>query len=297
MTWSAVGDLALDSLYDSLKVLALAFVLYVLLSFFENKIAHLLERKKRLAPVFGALAGAIPQCGISVVGADLYTKGHLTMGTLIAIFIACSDEALPMIFSDFQGKWYMGFAMLGIKIVYATLIGILIDLLLPKDRKSVQEHMEHCDDEEDVHVGCCGHQIEETKGENPWHEHLVHPLVHSLKIFAYSYVISFLFGLLILGVGEENLTNFLTQNYYLSPLFAVLVGLIPNCASSVLISELYLQSMIPFGALLAGLSANAGLGPIYLFKDKKHLPRAFLIMGLQVLFALILGYATLWIKN
>lgn len=295
MTWSAVGDLALDSLYDSLKVLALAFVLYVLLSFFENKIAHLLERRKRLAPFFGSLAGAIPQCGISVVGADLYTKGHLTTGTLIAIFIACSDEALPMIFSDFQGKWYMGFAMLGIKIVYASLVGILIDLLLPKDRHAVQEHMEHCQDETDVHVGCCGHPIEETKEENRWHEHLLHPLVHSLKIFAYSYLISFLFGLLILGVGEENLTNFLTQNIYLSPLFAVIVGLIPNCASSVLISELYLSNMLPFGALLAGLSANAGLGPIYLFKDKKHIARAFLIMGLQVLFALILGYSTLWI--
>ncbi|MDD5885849.1 MAG: putative manganese transporter [Erysipelotrichaceae bacterium] len=295
MTWPAVGDLALDSLYDSLKVLALAFVLYVLLSFFENKIAHLLERRKRLAPFFGSLAGAIPQCGISVVGADLYTKGHLTTGTLIAIFIACSDEALPMIFSDFQGKWYMGFAMLGIKIVYASLVGILIDLLLPKDRHAVQEHMEHCQDETDVHVGCCGHPIEEMKGENRWHEHLLHPLVHSLKISAYSYLISFLFGLLILGVGEENLTNFLTQNIYLSPLFAVIVGLIPNCASSVLISELYLSNMLPFGALLAGLSANAGLGPIYLFKDKKHIARAFLIMGLQVLFALILGYSTLWI--
>lgn len=291
-----VLDLALDTLLDSLKVLGIAFVLYIILSFFENKIAHLLERKKKMAPFFGSLAGAIPQCGISVVGADLYTKGHLTLGTLIAIFIACSDEALPILFGDFSGKWYMGFVVVGIKIVFASIIGILIDLIYQKKDKEVQEHLETCEGENEVHVGCCHHNIDEEEHESKIHEHLVHPLLHSLKIFAFSYVISFLFGLLILGVGEENLSSFLSNNYYLSPLFAAIVGLIPNCAASVLISNLYIQGFLPFGALLAGLSAGAGLGPLYLFKDKKHLKRAFAIMGLQVLFALILGYSTIWVN-
>ncbi len=297
MTWEAVGELALDCLFDSLKVLAVALVLYVILSFFENKIAKLLERKKRMAPFFGSLAGAIPQCGISIVGADIYTKGHITLGTLLAIFIACSDEALPVLFGDFTGKWYMGFVTVGIKIVFASIVGIAVDLIDRKNVTKVDEHFENCHiEEEHTHIGCCHHAIEESEKENRWYEHLWHPLLHSLKIFAYAYGISFLFGLLILGVGEENLSLFLTNNYYLSPLFATFIGLIPNCASSVLISNLYLGGMLPFGAMLAGLSANAGLGPLYLFKDKNHLGRAFLIMGLQVLFALILGYATIWVR-
>lgn len=293
MTGENVAELALDTLFDSLKVLGVAFVLYVLLSFFENKIASLLERKKKMAPVFGALAGAIPQCGISVVGADLYMKGHLTLGTLLAIFIACSDEAMPILFGDFSGKWYMGFLVLGIKIVFASIVGIIIDLVYRKKDKEVEEHIENCEGEDEVHIGCCHHHIED-ENENPWHEHLVHPLLHSLKIFAFSYVISFLFGLLILGVGEDNLATFIANNYYLSPIFASIVGLIPNCAASVLISNLYVQGFLPFGALLAGLSASAGLGPLYLFKDKKNLSKAFCIMALEVIFALILGYCTIW---
>ncbi len=296
MSPEAVGELALDTLLDSLKVFAVAIVLYVVLSFCENKIAHLLERKKRLAPVFGSLAGAIPQCGISVVGADLYTKGHLTIGTLLAIFIACSDEALPILFGNWNSKWYIGFAVVGIKIAFAIIVGILLDLVFLKKNKEVDEHMEHCEGEEEIHVGCCHHNIEEGKNENPYHEHLLHPLVHSLKIFIYSYVIAFLFGLLILGVGEDNISTFLSNNYYLSPLFSTIVGLIPNCAASVLISNLYINGLIPFGALLSGLSASAGLGLLYLLKDKEHLKRSFAIIGMQFFFSLVLGYSLIWLN-
>lgn len=296
MNWENVGNLALDTLYDSLKVFVVAFVLYLILSFFENKIAHLLESKKQMAPFFGSLAGAIPQCGISVVGADLYCKGHLTIGTLIAIFIACSDEALPILFGNWQGKWYVGFLVVGMKIVFAAIVGILVDLVAMKNRNNVEKHLEHCEGETEIHIGCCHHPIEKEKSESPWHEHLVHPLVHSFKIFIYSYVISFLFGLLILDVGEENISSFLSQNYYLSPLLSALIGLIPNCAPSVIISNLYLDGFLPFGALLAGLSASAGLGPLYLLKDKKHIGKAFMILGLSFLFALILGYSFIWVR-
>lgn len=296
MNWETVGELALDTLFDSLKVFAVAFILYLILSFFEDKIARLLESKKGIAPFFGSLAGAIPQCGISVVGADLYCKGHLTIGTLIAIFIACSDEALPILFGNWQGRWYVGFLVVGIKIVFAALVGFLVDLLATKSRDNVEKHLEVCEGETTIHIGCCHHPIEKERDENPWHEHLLHPLLHSFKIFIYSYVISFAFGLLILGIGEENISSFLSQNYYLSPLFSTLIGLIPNCAASVIISNLYLDGFLPFGALLAGLSASAGLGPLYLLKNKKHIGKAFMILGLSFFFALILGYSFIWVR-
>jgi hypothetical protein len=293
MTWEAVGDLARDTLKDSALILAMAFAINFLLSFFESKIASLLEKKKRYGPLFGSLAGAIPQCGISIVGADLYEKEHLTRGTLIAIFLACSDEALPIFFGSFTGKWYMVFPLLAIKIVGGSLVGFLVDFFGQKKDEEVKEHLEECHGESAAHIGCCGHEIE---GEGPWHEHLLHPLIHSLKIFAYAYVVAFVFGLVILGVGDENLASFLTSNYYLAPLYAVLIGLIPNCASSVLISDLYLKGLLPFGALVAGLAVNAGLGPIYLFKGKKNLKDSFFIMGILILSGLALGYLFIWVR-
>ncbi len=290
MNPESVKELALDSLYDSLKVLALAVLIYVLLSFFEAKLAKLLEKNKKWGPFFGSLVGAIPQCGMSVVASDLYLKKHLTMGTLIAIFLSTSDEALPILLGDFSGRWYMAFLVIAIKIGAGSLFGFLVDLLSHRNDEEVDEHLSECHGETDIHHGCCGHRIEHSD-EGPWHEHLLHPLLHSLKIFLYTYIVSFLFGLLILGIGEDNLNSFLLANCYLSPLAAIVVGMIPSCASSVLLSNLYVAGALPFGALLSGLSMNAGLGPIYLFKSKKNLKNSLLIMALLMLFSLALGYA------
>ena len=295
MDWQSVGQLSLDTLLDSLKVLAFAFAIYLLLSFFEEKIAKLLEKNKKWGPAFGSLFGAIPQCGISVVGADLYLHKHITMGTIIAIFIACSDEALPIFFSAWDSKWWAIFPVLGIKMALALLVGLGVDLLISKaHKKEVDEHLESCHGNPGHHVGCCGHEIEGEE-ENPWKEHLLHPLLHSLKIFLYAYVISFLFGLLILGIGEEKVFAFLGSNRYLSPLFAVIVGAIPNCASSVILSEIYLSGGLPFGALLAGLSFNAGLGPLYLFKNKTEWKKSLLVMGICLLASLAIGYGLIWL--
>ena len=291
------GEIALDSLFESLKVLAFAFVIYFILSFFEGKIASLLERNKKQAPLFGSLVGAVPQCGISVVAGDLYTKDHITLGTLVAIFIACSDEALPVMFGNFEGKWPMAFALLGLKIMFGAFFGYMVDLFWKKKDHVVDEHLEHCEGNHDIHKGCCGHEVEEGGKESPLHEHLVHPLLHSLKIFAYAFVISLLFGTFF-GWLESvtDLQAFLTSSYWFSPLFAVLIGLIPNCASSLLLAELYVSGTLPFGALLAGLAVNAGLGPLYLFKQKKTLKSAFIIEGLLIAFGLIMGYAFMWVN-
>jgi uncharacterized membrane protein YraQ (UPF0718 family) len=289
-----MGDMALDSLYDALKVFLAAFLVYLLLSFFEGKFARLLEKNNRYAPLYGSLFGTIPQCGISVVGSDLFVKGHLTMGTLIAIYLACSDEALPLFWGDVTGKWYVSFILIGIKVVYGCLVGLAVDLFDKSGRQEVQEHLRECSGEVQCHYGCCGHEIEEKK-ENPWHEHLLHPLWHSFKIFVYAFLVSFFFGWIVLSIGEDNMNAFLTSNFWFSPLIAVLIGLIPNCASSVLITKLYLLNALPFGALLGGLSANAGLGPLYLFR-KGHLKRALIIYAVLILSSIAIGYAFLLVN-
>ncbi|MFA5283815.1 MAG: putative manganese transporter, partial [Bacilli bacterium] len=190
-------DVFLESLFDSLKIFGLALAIYVSLSFFESKVIKFLESKKKIAPLLGSLCGVIPQCGISVVASDLYVKHHLTMGTLVAVFIACSDEALPILFSNFTGTWYMVFPLIAIKIIGGFLFGYIVDAIFYKRRREVVEHAKTCDGETIDVTGCCGHELEEGKESNPWHAHLWHPLIHSIKIFVYSFIILFGFGLIM----------------------------------------------------------------------------------------------------
>ncbi len=279
-------DIFLDALLDSLKVFGLAFIIYILLSFVEHKIAHLFEKHQKTTPLIGASCGLIPQCGISVVAADLYQKEHITIGTLMAIFFACSDEALPILMTS--EKIIYVIPLLLLKFVFGFILGYLVDLIVKK--KALKEV------EQEVHIGCCHYEIDSVE-ESPWHRHLIHPFLHSSKIFLYVFVINYLFGLLFYIIGEEQILDFLSSNIYLGPLFAGLVGLIPNCASSVLISELFMMGGLTFGALMTGLCVNAGLGFIYLLKFKDQRFKALKIMLVLFLYSLVIGYALLFLMQ
>ena len=275
-------DVFLDALLDSLKVLAIAFILYVLLSFFENKLVHLFERNKKLSPLFGSAVGLIPQCGISVVASDLYIKEKITLGTIFAVFFACSDEALPILFSTKNGLIY-AIPLLLIKFIFGFSIGFLIDVVY---RKTIKE-----DEVEASHIkGCCGHELHEEENESKLHEHLIHPLIHSLKIFLYVLVVNVIFGIIVFYIGEENIINFMMKSTYLTPVFSAIIGLIPNCASSVLITELFILGGIPFGALFSGLAVNAGLGLIYLLKNKKTIKSVLILESLLIITSISIGY-------
>ncbi len=264
------------SLLDSLKVMAIAFLIYFVLAFFSEKWMKILHKNSKAAPFFGSLIGLIPQCGVPVVGADLYLKRRITTGTIIAIFLACSDEALPVLIGS--EKWYMIFPLLGIKIVLGFLVGTIVDLFIH--------------DELDDSV-----IISEADEHSKLHRYLIHPLLDSIKVFIYVFVINFLFGTMIHYIGEESILNFLKSNMMLSPIFTILLGLIPNCAPSLLMSELYIMGGIPFSALLAGLSVNAGLGFVFLLKNSKMWKRNLLILGVLVLTSIIAGYGFIWIQG
>lgn len=280
-------DVLLDAFLDSLKVLGLSLILYIILSFLEDKLSDLLKKHKKISPILGASVGLIPQCGFSVVAADLYIREHITMGTLFAVFFACSDEALPILLSEADSLPYV-FPLLGLKFIFGFLIGYLIDIFHQK-RTSQKTPA-------DIHIGCCGYE-EGSFSEGRWRRHLLHPLLHSLKIFGYVFVINLLFGLIVYGIGEENILHFLSQSKYLTPLVAGLVGLVPNCASSVLLSELFLLGGLPFGALFTGLCVNAGLGLVYLLKNKKNWKDIVWIIIILLTTAILLGYGIIGIMN
>lgn len=279
MTWDIVKDVLLDALKDSALVLAFVFVFHLLLSFIEDKLSKFLTKNQKLSPLLGSLFGIIPQCGTSVLAGDLYIKRYITFGTLVAVFLSCSDEAILVLLTKPSEKTIWVLPLIASKFVIGFVIGYLIDLIYRKQEINKPE-------EELKDVICHEHHHEHTK----IHKHLIHPLVHSLEIFAYVLVINIALGLIIASVGEDNFKNFLVSNRYLAPIYASLIGLIPNCASSVLLSKLYLSGGLSFGALLAGLLVNSGLGMMVLLKSKTTLKKAGLVVLICLVTAISFGY-------
>ena len=288
-------DVLKDSALDSLKILPVIFLVYVLIEFLESRESEEKRLKKifgnRFSPFFGAAIGIIPQCGFSVVATKLYQGGYILAGTLIAVYIATSDEALPIMFSRAVTEsvvWGKLALIIAIKFVYACIAGFAINALIKKDVKEIKEDEDDVKEDEDGD-GCCHHKI--TGKREALKTLLLHPLIHSLKIIAYVFVVSFAFGLIVeLLVGEERLSAFLSSSLWLQPLLSGVVGLIPNCASSVLITELFCDGYLSLGGAHAGLAANSGIGLAVLFKNGENVKKSLLIALTTFALALILGY-------
>ena len=281
MTWELAFDIILDSLKDSALVLAFVFLVHVLLSFFDLEIANFLVKRKKTGVVFGSAFGLIPQCGTSVLGADLYIKKYISIGTLTALFLSCSDEAFIELLTAANERTIMILPLIGLKFAIGVLVGLLVDLI---DRKRDVVDVDKVEEEHECHQ----HHHENT----PIHKHLVHPLIHSLEVFAYVLVINLVIGFIIGFIGEERFVSFLDSSKYLTPLFASIIGLIPNCASSLLITKLFADGTLSFGALLAGLLVNSGLGMMVLLKNKNGRKKALIIIGICFVTAVVCGYLT-----
>ena len=286
------------SIIDSLKVLLVVIILNIIISFFEGKLANRINKDSRFSTLLGSSIGIIPQCGFSIVASDMYLKKKITLGTLIAVFIATSDEALPIILSS-QDKILYVIPLILSKLVIGFIVGSLVDFIIYKVNKPISFDEALVNNEEIIHKGCCSHTIEEhgSTEKSFIKSHFIHPILHSFKIFVYVFVINLLFGTIVHFVGEENISNFLLRFKYLTPLISSLIGLIPNCASSVIVTNLYVQGSLSFSSAIAGLITNAGLGLAFLFKNKKNIKINFLIIGILLLTALFVGYIGLFIES
>ena len=310
-------DVLLDAFLDTAKILPLLLLSYLIIELIEFKFAVKFQNNKYLkgkaSPVLGSLLGCVPQCGFSVVSTDLYSRGAISVGALVAVYIATSDEAIPIMISSPKSIPWM-LLLIAVKIVAGIGVGYLAILLYKKifkfsqtqkqivkqdknltcdngveQPKQEEEHThEHGENTEVVvsHGGCCHHHVETKKFD--W----LHPILHSFKIALFILIINLLFGIITeIWIGQEALTNFLVNSRWLQPVLAVLIGLIPNCASSVALTELFLMGGLTFGALTAGLMVNAGLGIIILLKQNKNLKENLFIISMLIIPSLILGYA------
>jgi len=269
-----MSDFIFEAINDTFKLIPLLIIVYILIELIEFKFGHKFKQKLqkigRLGPIFGALLGAIPQCGFSVITTSLFISGHISIGTLISVYLSTSDEALPLLLSHPQKASFI-VPLIIIKIIYAAIIGMIIDLIIPKVRNiNKTKHIE---------AACCGHNPSSTKFDIK--EIIIHPIIHTIKLILFILSISILIGYLFTFIHPSNILN---------PFSAALIGLIPNCAASVAITELFIKDAISFGTLLSGLFASAGLGILVLFKENKNKIQSLAILLLLYFLSVLGGY-------
>ena len=273
-------DVFFDAALDSLKVFPFILFIYILMEVIEH--ARNKDRIERIlggpfAPAVAGFLGAVPECGFAVMCAKLYDKGLIKIGTLIAAFLSINDEGLIILITG-GAKATDILILLGVKIVYAIAVGETLNLFLAKKDAA------HICPEKDDCIECGKHN------EKKLDKFFLHPLSHAVKTFLYVFVINFALGALI-KIGEGGIPAFMDKSAILQPLIASLIGLIPNCGSSMILAQAYNDTLLTFAGLIAGLSANSGIGILILLKSKNSYKKAFLIIGLQYVFAVALGYA------
>lgn len=254
-------DALMDALLDSLRLLPFLLVTYVLMELLEHKASEktvsLVKKSGKLGPLFGGVLGVVPQCGFSAAGSTLYSAGIISLGTVISIYLSTSDEMLPILISE-KAPIDLIVKIIFIKIVIGVIAGFVIDFILTALGKGNTTTASH----DDLHTEECGVNVAAIAK---------FAITHSLQIFVYVAILSFVINVIIGYVGEATIASFLSNKSVFGIFIAALVGLIPNCAASVVITELYVKGMLSFGAMMSGLLVSAGVGLLVLFKSNKNI--------------------------
>ena len=277
-------EVILDTIVDSLKLIPFLLVAFLIIELLEhklnNKTKNILTKSKKIGPIIGSLLGVIPQCGFSVMATNLYITRIITLGTLISIYLSTSDEMLIIMISE-KVEISLILKILLIKIFFGIVYGLIIDKIINKKKKDKETNYELCDEE---HCDC-NHSI------------LLSAIKHTLHITLFIFIITLIINTIFTLLGDNYLSKILLNNSILSPFITSLIGLIPNCAASVILTELYLNSTISLGALIGGLLTSSGSSLLVLIKNNKNqnenLSIILLLYALGVLSGIIIELISL----
>ena len=272
-----MSDVILDTLLDTLKLIPFLFLTYLAMEYLEHKTGGkaeaLVKKAGSLGPVIGGALGIVPQCGFSAAASNLYAGRVITLGTLVAIYLSTSDEMLPILISE-QAPVGMILEILCAKAAIGMIAGLVIDLFLRKKGLKEHEHIhdicqrEHCHCEKSIFASA---------------------LSHTAKITFFILAVTFILNIILHFIGEDALANFILGRPVAASLLAGLVGLIPNCAGSVVITQLYLEGVIGIGAAMAGLLTGSGVGLLVLFRVNHNRKENLKILGLLYCIGVLAG--------
>lgn len=270
-------DIIIDTIIDVLKLIPFLFIAFLLIEVLEHKLTNknknIITKSKKIGPVIGAFLGIIPQCGFSVMGTNLYITRIISLGTLFSIYLSTSDEMLPILISE-KANIKIILQIILIKILFGMFYGVLIDLILRKRKKKQDKtNYEICDKE---HCHC-------EKGI------LLSSIKHTLNIVVFLFITTFIINIVFHYVGEDYLSKVLLKGTILGPFITSLIGLIPNCGASIILTELYLNNAISLSSLIAGLLTGSGTALIVLFKENKNMKENIFIICLLYTLGVISG--------
>jgi hypothetical protein len=273
-----LDEVLLVSVIDTLKLLLFLFATYLLMEFIEHKASDKAERLIKKAGKLGSLAGgalgAMPQCGFSAAAANLYTGGVVTAGTVVAVFLSTSDEMLPVLLAG-EVRTASILLIIVYKILVGILVGLGVDLFLSRTLGKRDVHIEDMCESDGCH--CEGGILRSA-------------LHHTVKVGLFIFLVTFLVGALVFFVGEDGLLNIIPKVPVISHLVVAILGLIPNCATSVVITRLALGGIITHGTMISGLLSGAGVGLLVLFRVNKSKRENLIILLILVLAGTVFGF-------
>lgn len=267
-------DVIMDTLLDAVKLIPFLFITFLLMEFFEhkttNKNKNAIKKAGKFGPFIGSLLGAFPQCGFSAAATNLYATRIISLGTLISIYLSTSDEMLPIFLSENVEISFI-IKILLIKIAIGMFFGFLLDLLIRRKEETQVEdfcHNGHCH---------CEHGIIKSA------------IKHTISIVLFIIVIEFFLNIGFSYLGEDNISKLFFKDSFFGPFVSSLIGLIPNCGASVVITELYLNNVITYSSMISGLLTGSGVGLLILFKTNKNKKDSLKILGLVYIIGVISG--------
>ena len=268
-----------DTAIDTIKLIPFLFITYLIMEYIEhktsNKLRETIKKSGKFGPLLGAVVGIFPQCGFSVSATNLYAGKVITIGTLIAVYLTTSDEMLPILLTESVPISTI-LTILCIKLLIGIIAGFLVDIvfnIIKKDKDEEQQIEELCE-----HEHChCDEGI------------VTSALKHTINITIFIFIITLILNSIITCIGEETIAHFISKNVILGPVIAGLIGLIPNCASSVIITELFIEKVISMPILISGVAVNAGVGLLVLFNTNKNIKENISIVGLLYLIGVLAG--------
>lgn len=271
-------EIILDTIIDAAKLIPFIFVAFLVIESLEHKFTKtnekLISTNKKVGPLFGGILGLIPQCGFSVLATDLYVTRIISLGTLISIYLATSDEMLIILLSE-KVAIDIIIKVLLVKLVIGILIGYIIDLLLRKRKvEKKKDHYDICDDE---HCHCDEEGI------------VLASLKHTTKIILFIMAVTFVVNIIMEYLGNSFIEKIFLKDTFISPFISSLVGLIPSCGSSVILTELFINKAITFSSMIAGLLTNSGVALIVLFRSNKNMKENLKIVTILYLIGAIAG--------
>jgi len=267
-------DIIIDTLIDTLKLVPFLFIAFLLIELFEHKFSKksikVVESSGKYGPILGSFLGIIPQCGFSVMATNLYVTRLITLGTLISIYLSTSDEMLPILISE-KAEFSLIIKILLIKLFIGMLVGFIIDKIfkVKKEKKNYDIcEEEHCHCKESI---------------------IISSLKHTLNIVVFILLINFILNICFNYLGQDYLSKILLKDSFFGPFISSLIGLIPNCGASVMLTELYINNAINFGSLISGLLTGSGIAIMILFKTNKHFLENIKVIGILYIVGVLSG--------